>query len=242
MTAVWLGRADTGGPSTVVGFAASAGGLGRTAAISNVAWILAAAGQRVLIVDWSGDQIRTQDYLGPFQIGAHRFSDLDDDEDGYEPPVARLDDGVDIDDVEVTRYAVPVGSRQVDVISLPPSSACRWNCPTTRTTRTTRHSPPWWTNLATPTPCWPATSGWAPRSPGAGSPGSPRFRPRRGIATGIGPTARRPTPRRGSPLSMPVSTGRGRNGSSCAWHRPVSTSTGCWRTNRGPSARSGRAS
>jgi Mrp family chromosome partitioning ATPase len=42
-----------GSSTVVVGFAASDGQLGRTAAISNAAWILASDGRRVLIVDWN---------------------------------------------------------------------------------------------------------------------------------------------------------------------------------------------
>ncbi|MCO6003635.1 FxSxx-COOH system tetratricopeptide repeat protein [Actinoallomurus purpureus] len=53
-------------PGVIVSFLASASGVGRTGAIANVAWILAAAGKRVLIVDWGTEEADTDQYLAPF--------------------------------------------------------------------------------------------------------------------------------------------------------------------------------
>ncbi|HTJ36478.1 MAG TPA: FxSxx-COOH system tetratricopeptide repeat protein [Dactylosporangium sp.] len=54
------------GGGRIVTFHSFAGGTGRTMAIANVAWILAAAGRRVLVVDWDLESPGLHRYLHPF--------------------------------------------------------------------------------------------------------------------------------------------------------------------------------
>ncbi|MGW6054152.1 FxSxx-COOH system tetratricopeptide repeat protein [Streptomyces sp. NPDC055189] len=51
---------------TVVSFHSSTGGVGRTMAAANVAWILAGAGRRVLLIDWDLPSPGLHRYLRPF--------------------------------------------------------------------------------------------------------------------------------------------------------------------------------
>jgi cellulose biosynthesis protein BcsQ/tetratricopeptide (TPR) repeat protein len=56
----------TPGPTGVTAFLSATGGTGRTSAVANLAWALAAAGQRVLVVDWGSEVPRVREYLEPF--------------------------------------------------------------------------------------------------------------------------------------------------------------------------------
>ncbi|TDC96980.1 FxSxx-COOH system tetratricopeptide repeat protein [Actinomadura sp. 7K507] len=55
--------ANTG---TIVTFYSYKGGTGRTSALANVAWILAAAGQKVLVIDWDLESPGLHKYYHPF--------------------------------------------------------------------------------------------------------------------------------------------------------------------------------
>jgi MinD-like ATPase involved in chromosome partitioning or flagellar assembly/tetratricopeptide (TPR) repeat protein len=55
-------------PTTIVTFYSYTGGVGRTMAVANVAWVLASAGKRVLVVDWSTESPALHVYLAPFLI------------------------------------------------------------------------------------------------------------------------------------------------------------------------------
>ncbi|TCO53512.1 FxSxx-COOH system tetratricopeptide repeat protein [Actinocrispum wychmicini] len=55
--------------SAVVAFLSAAGGAGRTSAVANLAWALASAGRRVLVVDLGSEQPHVPDYLAPFYVG-----------------------------------------------------------------------------------------------------------------------------------------------------------------------------
>lgn len=75
------GQSDAGGgfagtSATVVGFVAEAAGMGRTNVIVNVAWIMASAGARVLVVDWSTDPTAEHEYLRPFHVTTVAVSDV----------------------------------------------------------------------------------------------------------------------------------------------------------------------
>ncbi|MEU5692890.1 FxSxx-COOH system tetratricopeptide repeat protein [Actinosynnema sp. NPDC020468] len=50
-------------------FLSAVGGAGRTSALVNLAWTLAAAGRRVLVVDWGSESPRVPEYLEPFHAG-----------------------------------------------------------------------------------------------------------------------------------------------------------------------------
>ncbi|MFE2753576.1 FxSxx-COOH system tetratricopeptide repeat protein [Actinosynnema sp. NPDC059335] len=52
----------------VTAFLSATGGTGRTSAVANLAWVLAAAGQRVLVVDWGSEVPRVREYLEPFLV------------------------------------------------------------------------------------------------------------------------------------------------------------------------------
>ena len=50
----------------IITFYSYKGGSGRTMALSNVAWILASNGCRVLLIDWDLDAPGLHRFLGPF--------------------------------------------------------------------------------------------------------------------------------------------------------------------------------
>ncbi|MEU4743390.1 cellulose synthase operon protein YhjQ/BcsQ, partial [Actinosynnema sp. NPDC023658] len=52
----------------VTAFLSATGGTGRTSAVANLAWALAAAGQRVLVIDWGSEVPRVREYLEPFLV------------------------------------------------------------------------------------------------------------------------------------------------------------------------------
>lgn len=54
---------EPGGRGRIITFYSYKGGTGRSMALANVAWVLAAAGSRVLAIDW--------DFEAP---GLHRYS------------------------------------------------------------------------------------------------------------------------------------------------------------------------
>ena len=51
---------------TIVTFYSYKGGTGRTSALANVAWIMAAAGQKVLVIDWDLESPGLHKYYHPF--------------------------------------------------------------------------------------------------------------------------------------------------------------------------------
>src|ERR1700754_2500070 len=55
-------------PGRIVTFYSYKGGTGRSLALSNVAWILAAAGKSVLIMDWDLEAPGLHRYFKPFLI------------------------------------------------------------------------------------------------------------------------------------------------------------------------------
>ncbi len=58
----------TGGEGRIITFYSYTGGTGRTMALANVAWILAANGQRVLAVDWDLESPGLHKYFHPFLL------------------------------------------------------------------------------------------------------------------------------------------------------------------------------
>ncbi len=63
MPDVTAGRRD---PGQIVTFYSFKGGTGRTMALANVAWILAANGERVLIADWDLESPGLHRFFQPF--------------------------------------------------------------------------------------------------------------------------------------------------------------------------------
>ena len=53
---------------TIVTFYSYKGGTGRTMALANVAWILASAGKKVLVVDWDLEAPGLHRYFAPFLL------------------------------------------------------------------------------------------------------------------------------------------------------------------------------
>ncbi|GAB3009235.1 FxSxx-COOH system tetratricopeptide repeat protein [Saccharothrix stipae] len=65
----------TSGHTGVTAFLSATGGTGRTSAVANLAWALAAAGQRVLVVDWGSEVPRVREYLEPFLVARRGLPD-----------------------------------------------------------------------------------------------------------------------------------------------------------------------
>ncbi len=61
-------RPDPPAAGQIVTFYSYKGGTGRTMAVANIAWILASAGQRVLVVDWDLESPGLHRYLHPFLL------------------------------------------------------------------------------------------------------------------------------------------------------------------------------
>jgi cellulose biosynthesis protein BcsQ len=62
------------GPGKIVTFYSYKGGTGRTMALANVGWILAAAGHRVLLVDWDLEAPGLHRYLHPLLVDPELYS------------------------------------------------------------------------------------------------------------------------------------------------------------------------
>ncbi|XVS61939.1 hypothetical protein ACQPYE_27170 [Actinosynnema sp. CA-299493] len=55
-------------PPLIVAFTSPTNGIGRTGVVANLAWLLAAAGNRVAVADWGTEVPRVHDYLSPFHV------------------------------------------------------------------------------------------------------------------------------------------------------------------------------
>ncbi|WP_250283229.1 MULTISPECIES: FxSxx-COOH system tetratricopeptide repeat protein [unclassified Frankia] len=67
----------TGPGGTIVTFYSYKGGVGRTMAVANVAWILASAGRKVLVVDWDLEAPGLRSYLHPFFLDSDAATDIE---------------------------------------------------------------------------------------------------------------------------------------------------------------------
>jgi hypothetical protein len=141
-----LGAGAGGSGATVVGFVAEAAGMGRTNVIVNVAWIMASAGARVLVVDWSTDPTAEHEYLRPFHamtiavrdVLADRPDLLDGAPAWLIPEPSAGDPAPEPDGPEIDRYDVLSsdgrGAAHIDVLSTraadgtgrPPHSEPAW--------------------------------------------------------------------------------------------------------------------
>lgn len=105
--------------TAVTAFLSATGGTGRTSAVANLAWVLATAGQRVLVVDWGSEVPRVREYLEPFLVARRGLPDalgrglLA----AYRPEPPRDEDPLPA----VERFAPPAGDTgavgHVDVVS-----------------------------------------------------------------------------------------------------------------------------
>jgi tetratricopeptide (TPR) repeat protein len=101
--------------TTTVGLVAAGSGAGRTSAATNLAWIIASADNRVLLVDWGNERPSVHDYLRPFLVadssaGPFAGNLLAQPGSPHPPGVLR-------------EYAVPEGSRRVHVLAIAPGTA-----------------------------------------------------------------------------------------------------------------------
>ncbi|MBW4721037.1 FxSxx-COOH system tetratricopeptide repeat protein [Saccharothrix obliqua] len=63
------------GHTGVTAFLSATGGTGRTSAVANLAWVLASAGRRVLVVDWGSEVPQVREYLEPFLVSREALPD-----------------------------------------------------------------------------------------------------------------------------------------------------------------------
>ncbi len=109
-------------PGVIVTFLASASGVGRTGAVANVAWILAAAGKSVLIIDLSTDGAGAHSYLAPFhnewvtfsRATTRRLADLMVDE----PNLQRRRRLGQVIPTQVRRYLLPGARGRIESIAV----------------------------------------------------------------------------------------------------------------------------
>ena len=115
----------TPGHTGVTAFLSATGGTGRTSAVANLAWVLAAAGQRVLVVDWGSEVPRVREYLEPFLVARLGLPDALSRGlvDAYRADPVREDEPVPV----VERFAPPAGDvsapGHVDVVAPVPTDA-----------------------------------------------------------------------------------------------------------------------
>lgn len=87
----------------IVAFLASEHGAGRTGVVADLAWNLANAGRRVLVIDWGSATPGVSEYLQPFEIGNVPLAD----ESSH--PLATAGSGVLLgrENTRLSQYAVP---------------------------------------------------------------------------------------------------------------------------------------
>ncbi|MGD0703753.1 MAG: FxSxx-COOH system tetratricopeptide repeat protein [Trebonia sp.] len=105
------------GAGQIVTFYSFKGGTGRTMALANVAWILAANGMRVLIADWDLESPGLNRFFAPFmEPGVSGGPGIVDFIRGYEWAIDEADQGgtFDIHDAESERVARGTVARLID--------------------------------------------------------------------------------------------------------------------------------
>ncbi|MBB5959187.1 cellulose biosynthesis protein BcsQ/tetratricopeptide (TPR) repeat protein [Saccharothrix tamanrassetensis] len=111
------------GHTGVTAFLSATGGTGRTSAVANLAWVLSAAGQRVLVVDWGSEVPRVREYLEPFLVSRQALPDAL----GRALLAAYLADPAREEDPPpvVERFALPVPDAvgHIDVVAAMPTDA-----------------------------------------------------------------------------------------------------------------------
>ncbi|WP_426507731.1 FxSxx-COOH system tetratricopeptide repeat protein [Dactylosporangium sp. McL0621] len=104
---------DQHGGGQVVTFYSYKGGTGRTMAVANVAWILASAGHRVLVVDWDLESPGVHRFFHPFlkDPQLHTSDGVIDLIREYADVAAHQPDPRDLPAADVRRYAVSLDWR-----------------------------------------------------------------------------------------------------------------------------------
>ncbi|MBP5940388.1 AAA family ATPase [Streptomyces sp. LBUM 1476] len=142
-------------PATVVTFYSYKGGVGRTMALANVAWILATEGSRVLVVDWDLESPGLHRFYHPFLNDAElsRTTGVVDMVQGYGRGVEALlaqERAQELDEDTFEQHLSELLSTHTDV--LPHRDTIRWSdfrpgapsttsAPASRTTSTASASP-----------------------------------------------------------------------------------------------------
>ncbi|MCP2203325.1 Chromosome partitioning ATPase, Mrp family, contains Fe-S cluster [Lentzea flava] len=108
---------DTSRPPapTIVAFTSPATGIGRTGVVANLAWVLAAAGKRVLVADWCIEAPHVHDYLKPFHVRDLTTRELLDEVLVVAPRKAPPDDST-LPPMEARRYDLPGMRARIDVV------------------------------------------------------------------------------------------------------------------------------
>ena len=63
------------GHAKIVAVLSAASGTGCTSAVANLAFVLAGAGRRVLVIDWASEVPHVREYLEPFHVGQQALPD-----------------------------------------------------------------------------------------------------------------------------------------------------------------------
>lgn len=118
------------GAPTIAAFTSSTNGIGRTAVVANLAWVLAASGHRVAVADWGSEAPHVHDFLQPFHARTLEVADLLAEVLEISPfsdPARRLlFDEETFPALEARRYELPGGLGRVDLLaSRDPSTPVR---------------------------------------------------------------------------------------------------------------------
>ncbi|GAA1275033.1 FxSxx-COOH system tetratricopeptide repeat protein [Saccharothrix xinjiangensis] len=104
----------------IAAFTSAANGVGCAGVVANLAWLLAAAGNRVAVADWGAETSRVHDYLGPFHIAGPPVREFL--AEVVRPRRAGLPADRAFDDelfpsLVVSRCRLPGGAGRLDVVS-----------------------------------------------------------------------------------------------------------------------------
>ncbi|MGW4212285.1 FxSxx-COOH system tetratricopeptide repeat protein [Lentzea sp. NPDC004789] len=106
---------------TIAAFTSSTNGIGRTAVVANLAWVLAASGHRVAVADWGTEAPHVHDFLQPFHARTLEVAELLEEVmevSPYSTPARRLlFDEETFPQLQARRYELPGGLGRVDILS-----------------------------------------------------------------------------------------------------------------------------
>lgn len=106
---------------TIASFTSATNGIGRTAVVANLAWVLAASGHRVVVADWGTEAPHVHDFLQPFHARTLEVGELLDEvleASPFNTPARRLlFDEETFPALQARRYEVPGGPGLVDILS-----------------------------------------------------------------------------------------------------------------------------
>lgn len=99
----------------VVAALSTTGGTGCTSIVANLAWVLASAGRRVLVVDWGSETPHVREYLESFHVGDTPIpGELEDSVLAAYGPVPAPDH---VHRLATERFTLPEASGHIDVIT-----------------------------------------------------------------------------------------------------------------------------